>query len=266
MKRYILALIFISVGTAYGQCRIFTYADQSSTLKKGEKDVELWTTLFSGKENYYFGVEHGFNFDVGLSNRMQATLGLNYGYANGIEMNNGRQHYFSVNSYSFSTGLLYKLSDMMTQKSGSAIYLGYTQGLTYTEFQGKIILDKITNRIVQAFNLTAEYEYYKTFTPNADAIDIGHIGTVEIELNYGLAYKVAEGLYLGFETMSQNFFSKSKWESSVLTLGPAISYSVEDKFNINFTLMPQVTDLKTIERELDENNKMMARLILCLSL
>lgn len=266
MKKYIFVLALISIGTVYGQCRIFTYADQSNTLGKGQKDVEVGTTLFSGKENYFFGVEHAADFGLGLSDRIQGSFGLSYDYANGIDNLNGKQSYFSTHTYSFSTGLTYRLSDILTQRIGSAIYLGYTQGSTYTEFQGKVILDKIMNRWVQAFNLMGEYEYYKTFTPIGDLIAIERIAEIDIELNYAIAYKVVEGFYLGLEAMSQNHFSKSGWETSVLTLGPALSYEVGGNFIINFTVMPQLTNLKTAKRELSENNKIMARFILCLSL
>jgi hypothetical protein len=159
----------------------------------------------------------------------------------------------------------YRLSDMQTQKFGSALYFEYTLGTAYSEIEGKIIFDNKTGRVIQALNLGFEYEYYKIFTPNGSQIDITHGNETRIELNYGFGYQISSNCYLGFEAMNQNYIFQSEWECSVLTLGPAFSYN-GGEYKINFTLMPQITNFKTGKRELSENNKIMARLILSLEL
>lgn len=265
MKKFLLVILMAGFGSLYGQGRIFTYTYQSATAEKGEKEISVWTTLLSGRENYYLGISHRLEFEMGLNDRLQTAVELNYGYSKFIETNNGIQVLNTANSYSVMSEWRYRLSDLQKQKFGSALYFEYTLGTSYSELEGKIIVDKKTGRFIQALNLSCEYEYFKIFTPNGPQIDITHGQETKIELNYGFGYQIKDGFYLGFEAMNQNFIYQSEWESSVLTLGPAFSYNAGE-FKFNFTLMPQITNLKTGKRELTENNKIMARLILSFEL
>lgn len=259
-KIFFIALSFFAT-SVFAQDRVFTYTYQSNVLNKGQKELEVWTTLGTGRQDYFRGVDHRMEFEVGLGSKLQTSFYLNYGYSKGIASENGVEFLKSDQSYGFSNEWKLKLSDPVANKLGSALYFeyGFTPG--ETELEGKLILDKQTGRFLNAFNLVGELEFEKEFELKGTNLEPEETEKeFKLELNYGWAYKINERWNAGLEVMNENVFEEGELEHSILKAGPAVSYATNG-FWVNLGIMPQITDLKGGGRELTGHNGFEARLI-----
>lgn len=261
MKKLLFALAIFRVCTLHAQDRLFTYTHQSSVLNKSQKELEIWTTISNGREHYFRGLKHRIEFEMGLGGNLQTAFYLNYGYSKAIVENAGVESVSEKKDYSFSNEFKYKLSDPVANVIGSALYFEYTLGTSETELEGKLIFDKQIGKTLHAFNVVGEYEIENEFEPKGVEIEVETETEKVLELYYAMAYKIKEGLSLGFEVKNKNQFdSKSKWEASVLSAGPCFAYS-NNGFWINLTMMPQITNLKGSGLELKSHEKFQTRLI-----
>ena len=261
MKKILILLVFVNFSNLYAQDRLFTYTYQSTVLNKFQKEIEIWTTLHNGRTNFYRGLAHRMEFEVGLGGNLQTSFYLNYNYSKGIVENNGIQSTENNNNYSFSNEWKYKLSDPVANVFGSALYFEYTLSPSETELEAKLIFDKQIGRTLQALNIVGEYAFEKEFINVGNKINVGTNKEKTVELNYAFSYKVKDGLSLGFEIFNQNQFSNTnKWENSVLSAGPTVSFNMNGYW-LNLTFMPQITDLKGSGLELNNHEKLQSRLI-----
>ena len=258
-KIYLFSVLLICLSTQ-AQDRLFTYTYQSNVLNKGQKELEVWSTLSNGRENFYRAFDHSLEFEVGLGGRLQTSFYLNYGYSKGIETANNIQSLVSGNTFSFSNEWKLKLTDPVINPVGSALYFEYKLGTDETELEGKLILDKQIGKSTQALNLVGEYEMGNNFSSNGNNIDIHPYSEYKFEINYGYAYKLNTNWALGVELMNQNTIADGNWEYSVVSVGPALSYSIEG-FGLNLSCMPQLTNLKTGTPEFHDNQRLQTRLI-----
>jgi len=260
MKRILLfGVLLISLSTQ-AQDRLFTYTYQSNVLNKGQKELEVWSTMRTGRDNFYRAFDHSLEFEVGLGGGLQTSFYLNYGYSKGIETDNNVQSLVTENSYSFSNEWKLKLSDPVIDNVGSALYFEYKLGTDETELEGKLILDKQIGNSTHALNIAGEYEIGKLFVPNGNAIDVKNINEYHLEFNYGYGYKLNKNWALGAEVMDENTISGGNLEYSVLSAGPSLSYATEG-FGVNLSCLPQITNLKTGNLEFHDNQKLQTRLI-----
>lgn len=259
-KLVIFAALLNCYTLSYGQDRSFTYTYESGVLNKGQKEIELWTTLSGGRANYYRGIEHRLEFETGLGGNLQTAFYLNCAYSKGIEAENGVQLLKSDLEYSFSNEWKYKMTDPIANTVGSALYFEYTLKSSSTELEGKFIVDKQIGQTIHAFNLVGEYAVFKEFIKNGNNIGTKSQSEWLIELNYSFACKIREGLSAGMELFNQNQFSAiSEFENSILSLGPCISYN-SSGFWVNLTFMPRVAILKGGDPELKDHEKLQTRL------
>jgi hypothetical protein len=261
MKKYLLLGIMTSALAMNAQDRLFTYTYQSGVLNKGQKEMEVWTTIANGREHFYRGIEHRLEFEVGLGSNLQTSVYLNYGYNTAIEEENGIQNLVNETEYSVSNEWKLKLSDPVANKIGSALYLEGELSPIESALEGKILLDKQFGNLTSALNLVGEFVNEKAFVSNGTSIKTNNLGELNLEWNYGLSYSVKEHLGVGFEAFNQNQFVASKWSNSVLLLGPCLSYST-DGFWANVSCMPQIADLKGKGLELKDHEHLQTRLII----
>lgn len=52
------AILFFAMMNSYAQDRVFNYTYQSAVLNKGQKELEVWTTVISGKKDYYREIQN----------------------------------------------------------------------------------------------------------------------------------------------------------------------------------------------------------------
>lgn len=261
MRKILLLMTLICIlAGAKAQDRVFTYTYQSGVLNKGQKEIEVWSTLSGGRNNFYRSLEHSLEFEVGLGKKLQTSFYLNYGNSSAVVEENGNQLLNNSTSYSFSNEWKLKLTDPVADRIGSALYFEYSLAPTSTAFEGKLIIDKQMGNFTNAFNLVGEYEIEHAFTPDGNKLRSENKGEFTLELNYGLSCKIKDHLNLGLEAMSQNRISGSTLENSVLLMGPALSYSTNG-FWVNLTCMPQITNLKDGGLELTDHERLQTRLI-----
>jgi len=260
MKKILFIAAFMVAIGVQAQDRVFTYTYQSNVLNKGQKELEVWSTFGTGRQDYYCGLNHSLEFEVGLGGKLQTAFYLNYGYSKGITKNNGIDFLTSDNSYSFANEWKLKFSDPVANKLGSAVYFEYALSPEGTDFESKLILDKQTGRFIHALNLVGELEMDKDFVTDGNKIKAQNVQELKFEWNYGFSYKINERWFAGVEVMNENVFAEGKLEKSILTAGPGISYSGQG-FWMNFTVMPQLTDLKSGSRNIVDEDGLQARLI-----
>jgi hypothetical protein len=260
MKKILFLAAFLVAIGAVAQDRVFTYTYQSNVLNKGQKELEVWSTLGTGRQNFYRGLNHSLEFEVGLGGKLQTAFYLNYGYSKGINTSNGIDVLTSDNTYSFANEWKLKLSDPVANKLGSAIYFEYALAPGETELEGKLILDKQTGRFFHALNLVGELGFEKEFEAKGAELEAETKTEYKMEWNYGFSYKINERWFAGIEVMNENVFAEGKLEKSILTAGPGVSYSGQG-FWMNLTVMPQLTDLKIGSRNITDEDGLQARLI-----
>ncbi|HZK68134.1 MAG TPA: hypothetical protein VFC36_00905, partial [Paludibacter sp.] len=100
MKNLFILLILTSSVALQAQDRLFTYTYQSNVLNKGQKEIEVWTTMHNEREKYYRALDHSLEFELGLGSKLQTSFYLNYGYAKGIDTSNGIETIEVENNYS----------------------------------------------------------------------------------------------------------------------------------------------------------------------
>lgn len=260
MKKFLFIAAFMLAINAVAQDRVFTYTYQSNVLDKGQKELEVWSTLGFGRSDYYRGLTHSIEFEIGVGSNLQTSFYLNYGYSKGIAVNNGIEFLNFENSYSFANEWKLKLSDPVANKMGSALYLEYALSTDEAAVETKLILDKQKGRFLNAINIVAELETKREFEANGNQLKAVNKGELKFEGNYGWSYKINHQWNAGFELKNENEFEDGKFAYSILSVGPVVSYSTKG-FWINFGLMPQLTNLKGGGRELNEHDGLQARLI-----
>lgn len=245
MKRILFLLligIFAFVGEMQSQDRIFNYVYQSLVLNKGQKELEVWTTYRTGRDDYYRRMDMRLEFEVGLGKRLQTAFYLNYKGKAAAHLEDTLMVMNTSNTFSFSNEWKYKISDPVANAIGSAVYGEFTIGLDQVKLEAKVILDKRIGRVTQALNLVFEPEW--EWETEKDELEVET--KYEIELNYGLGVDLGKGFTVGVEARNPNVFSDDKgWAHSAIYAGPTFSYATND-FWVNFTFMPQVAGLRGI--------------------
>jgi len=232
-----------------GQDRIFTYVYQSLVLNKGQKELEVWTTYRTGRNDLYRRMDARFEFEVGLGKRLQTAFYLNYkGKAIG-HLEDTLMMIDKKNSFSFSNEWKLKLSDPVANSIGSALYGEFTVGLTEFKLEAKVILDKRIGRVTQALNLVFEPEW--EWEPEKDKIEVET--KYEFEVNYGIGIYLGKGFTVGVEARNPNVYTNDRgWSQSAIYAGPTFSY-FRDDFWFNFTFMPQLIGLRGISNNSNLN-------------
>ncbi|MFZ4399555.1 MAG: hypothetical protein ACOYO1_05950 [Bacteroidales bacterium] len=260
MKNLLFSVMLLFAISLNAQDRLFTYTYQSSVLNKGQKEIEIWTTMMNSREKFYRAFDHSLEFEVGLGSKIQTSFYLNYGYSKAIVNTNNQESIENSNSNSFSNEWKLKMTDPVIHPFGSALYFEYTLATDEVEIESKLIFDKQIGKTVQAFNIVGEFAYIKEFESKGALIEIKKEKEFNFELNYAIAYKVNSNLSLGLEFFNKNQYVSNGLIFSVFSAGPSLSYNFEG-FWVNLSCLPQITDFKTGKQELLNNEKIQTRLI-----
>lgn len=225
--KFLLTLLFFSLlQIANSQDRIFTYTYQSTVLNKGQREIEIWNTLESGKDDFYRRLRHRVEYELGLGGNVQTAFYLNID-----------QRFEQPATIGFSNEWKWKLLDPVANPIGFALYGEFTLQPHETELEGKLLFDKQTGNFLHAINLVAERGWEKEF----EGEEIETEPFTEAEINYAIAYRIKPGLHLGIESVLRNEWAPDR-EYTNLFAGPCFSYA-NDQFWINGTFLPQLTSL-----------------------
>ncbi|WP_291099504.1 MULTISPECIES: DUF6662 family protein [unclassified Flavobacterium] len=262
MKKSILisAFLILSTMSLMAQDRVFNYTYQSSVLNKGEKELEVWTTVLQGKKDYYREIQNRVEYEVGLGSNLQTSFYLNSKQKAYFDNVTG-EIVMTPTEISISNEWKYKFSDPVANRIGFAGYAEFTVATDELEIELKAILDKKIGRTTHALNLTFEPEW-ETTTMDGKVVTAT---ALKYDVNYGFAFEINKNWNLGAEIINRNVYIKDdSFTHSALFAGPTVAFNT-DEFWVNLSVSPQIAGLKnpttTTELNLDEFTKMDMRLV-----
>jgi len=140
MNKNILALsfLFLSTMSLLAQDRIFNYTYQSSVLNKGQKELEVWTTVLQGKDNFYREIQNRVEYEVGLGSNLQVAFYLN-SKQKAFYDDITAEIVMDPTEISFSNEWKYKFSDPVADKIGFTGYAEVTVATDELELEFKLL-------------------------------------------------------------------------------------------------------------------------------
>ncbi len=258
-----LLLIFISL-TSKAQDRLFTYTYQSTVLNKGQRELEIWNTFRTGRDDFYARLDHRTEFEIGLGAKLQTAFYLNLTSKTKGTGEAGDKSLQTENEISFSNEWKLKLMDPVADPFGMALYGEYGIGSSEFELEGKLILDKKINNLTIAANAVYEAEFAPLYL-NGN-LDWGQESKMEFYL--ALAYSLKPGFNLTLENSLKSVYADKTLEHSAFFAGPGFSWLL-DNFWLNFTVMPQFFSFKgetNSTLNLNEYEKVQIRLLFSFTL
>lgn len=255
----LIALLITTVWTANAQDRLFTYTYQSTVLGKGQKELEVWNTLRTGRDDFYARLDNRTEFEVGLGNRLQTAFYLNLTSKTKTVIEDSSKNLETENEISFSNEWKYKILDPVADPIGLAVYAEVGIGSNEFEIEGKLILDKKIKNFTIAGNGVYELEMAPGFEDNEMDWEEEH----KAEAYLGLAYSFSPKFSLTMENAYRNVIVDGELEHSAIYSGLGMSYATNN-FWVNFTALPQIVGLKgngDNSRNLNEYEKVQFRLL-----
>ena len=253
-KTYVIVILgFLSLNF-FGNERKFSYTYQSGVLGKGNKELEIWTTLRLGKNIPYFArFDHRIEFEVGISDKLQSAFYFNF---RNISRDEGMGMTKGFDFEGISTEWKYQLLRPSKDPVGFALYGEIGLNTDAAELETKLIFDKKINKNTFALNLVYENEWELTS---------GEAETeTALEGDFGWCYEITGGFSAGVEVRNHNEIKGGNWEHSALFAGPVISYS-QPSWWVTLTMLPQVAALKgktgSSNLVLDGHEKLETRLL-----
>jgi len=235
----ITTVLLLSTMSLMAQDRVFNYTYQSNVLNKGVKEIEVQTSVNTGKEDYYREIETRVEYEVGLGSNLQMSFYLNSKQQASFDNITG-EIVMNPSEISISNEWKYKFSDPVANKIGFAGYGEITVATDELELELKAIFDKKIGNTLHALNLVLENEY------ETSALN-GKIKTnlaIKYDVNYGASYTLSKKWNLGGEFLLRNiYFNENKSTQSALFLGPCLEYHI-DSFWINLSYSPQIAGLR----------------------
>lgn len=221
--------------------RPFPYTYTSDVLKKNTRDFEVHTNFRLGRENFYSRIENRFEYEVGVTDKFQAALYLNFqNVTSENTLNNTYNTEFEFKG--ISTEFIYQLSNKYTNSFGFAPYMELTLNTREVELETKLIFDKKIGRsFTLALNMNAEYEWAYNPLPEKTEKELA------LDVFLGGSYQATQNFSFGFEAKNHNPIPEGKGlEYSSLFFGPNVSYRGENWF-ATLTWMHQLPALKKSE-------------------
>lgn len=246
LSKNIVLIIFICLPfLSIAQDRLFTYTYQSTVLNKGQRELEVWNTLRTGRTDFYSRLDNRTEFEIGLGGRLQTAFYLNLTSKTQTTEELGVKSINTENNISFSNEFKFKLLDPVANPVGMALYGEYGIGSNEYELEGKLILDKKFNNLTVAANAVYEME----FAPAYDANELNWEKENKLEFYLAFAYGLSQKFHITLENAFKNVYAEKEFEHSALFSGLGFSY-MSDNFWVNFAMMPQ---LKSFRGETNNN-------------
>lgn len=256
----LLALVSLAVvpATAAANERHFTYTYESAVLPAGAKELEVWSTARIGRETYFVRFDERLELEVGVTDRLQTALYLNWEAAT-AEVEPGVRA-TETQFTGISSEWKYKLMDPVADAVGLSLYGEVTTGPAEHELEGKIIIDKQVGDFLVAGNLVLANEW---------EVEAAETETEqEVEIDLAAAFFLRPGVVAGLELRNANAIHEGEWEYSALFFGPVFGYAT-DSWWAALSILPQLPALKKEgdgSRELGSHEKIETRLLFSLHL
>lgn len=239
-KSIVLLMIMGLPFLTNAQDRLFTYTYQSTVLNKGQRELEVWNTLRTGRVDFYSRLDHRTEFEIGLGGRLQTAFYLNLTSKTQTTEQLGVKNTETENEISFSNEFKLKVFDPVANPLGMALYAEYGIGSNEYELEGKLILDKKFNDLTIAVNTVYELELAPAYDVN-NKLNWEKENKLEYYLAFG--YGLSPKFHITLENAFKNVYVDKELEHSALFSGLGLSY-ISDNFWINFTVMPQLKSFR----------------------
>lgn len=245
VRKILLATATLTVAIAtvsHASQRRFTYTYESGVIARGQVELEPWTTLRTGKEDYYTSFDQRIEVEVGLTGRLQTSFYLNL-HSTTEMADSSLQTDTGFDGVSNEWKL--KLRDPVADPFGLGLYFEWGATSSEFELEGKVIADKRAGNWLYAFNATVEPEW--EFIPVEGTNDTEANLEFKYEFNLAGTYFLKPSTSVGIEVRNHNLhISSEDYDHSVLFAGPVVSYASEAWW-ATLTVMPQVAKLKGSE-------------------
>jgi hypothetical protein len=237
-------------GESAASDRLFAYTYQTSVLEKGQVEIEPWFTYATGRDTTYTRLDHRLEFELGLGGHLQTSFYFNYKTeafedpAGGLALDSKFD--------GFSNEWKLQLSDPAADAIGFALYGEATAGADETELEGKLLLDKTLGSVLVALNGVYEAGWEQTGDGAEMEQTVAALVAATVE--------VKPTFHVGLEAREENVLEEGEVEHAILAAGPSLSFRPDAAW-IALTVLPQITDLASGERNLDDGTKFEARLV-----
>lgn len=249
------------------QDRNFVRTYQSNVLPKGAIDLEFWHTSRIGHaDQYYHAQDQRMELEFGLGKNWQTSFYFNRFQERFSTDSNGT---ITSNEVGFSNEWKVKLADPVANRIGLSLYGEWgLKGGDELELETKVILDKVIDKHLFAFNAVCEFEkefQWKNNHTKSDGYEI------PLEFNLAYMYNVKKNFGFGFELVNHNGIAKGEgWEYSALFGGPTINFR-NDRWFVIANFLPQWGNLHKTTAEpgnkvLDDQERSEARILIGISL
>jgi hypothetical protein len=217
-------------GLALTGDRHFIYNYESAVLDSGEREIETYTTYRFGRGTFYSGLDQSLEFEAGLGGDVQASFYLNFtqeftGQGAGPQLGGGPVLDGVSNEWKI------KLADNSADAAGLGLYFEPEFEPDKFELETKVILDKKMGSVLAAFNFLAAPAYSY----------VDDTSKVLLRPSLGLGAFATERLFVGFESMDENFYDSQPMRS-VFSLGPLVQYSGKDWW-VALAYLPQIANI-----------------------
>lgn len=247
----VLLLVLAATSPAEANERLFTYTNETPVLQAGQVEIEPWFTSSMGRERYYHRLDHRMELEWGLGKRVQTAVYLNF---HAQAEDDGSAIVKETKFRGFSHEFKFALSDPVADPFGVGLYVEYGIQAHEYEVEGKVLLDKAVGPVLLAFNAVGEAE----IKPQADGAEAEIEG--KLIFLFGTSFRLSDHVQLGFEIRELNVFEGRETELALLSAGPALSISGERVW-FAATVLPQIVDLHTKGRNLDDAEHVEARML-----
>jgi len=258
-KYSFICLLILVAGSQYSfsQDRVFTHTYQTNVLPSGVKELEYWSTLRSGKKEFYNALDQRFELELGLGGNLQTAFYFN---TKTVKQKVGDAIVSSTET-GFSNEWKYKFSDPVANKLGFGLYGEIGFAGDEIELEGKVLLDKKFGNNLVAFNFVGEYEI--EYEVEGDEIETE--AETPVELDFAYMHFLGSHAGIGAEIKNHNEISDEGWENSAWYAGPSLHFNGNNWF-VNFNVMPQLFNTKkeegdTENLDLIHHEKVEARVI-----
>ncbi|MEI8256287.1 MAG: hypothetical protein WCJ30_11505 [Deltaproteobacteria bacterium] len=231
----LVVTLVVTGGDAQANERHFAFTHESATLPAGSFELEPWVTTRLGRPGYFASLEYRFEFEVGVTDRLQLAV-----YANGVASAEGMDLPGMTRTTrggftGSSVEVKYRLLDSVADPIGLALYGEATGGPEALELEGKVILDRRFGRGLFAANLVYAHEW--GFEPDGTIEDEN-----EVQVLVAAGFFVTDWFSLGLEVREHNIFTPAAFESAVLYAGPTVSFSAAHWW-LTLAVTPQLAAL-----------------------
>lgn len=238
--------------------RHFGYVYETPVLAPGAKEIEVYTTLRTGREDYFSALDHRISFEVGVSENLMTAFYLNM--RNTTAGDTALATSFAWKGFSSEWKL--KLMDPVADAVGLGLYGEISYNTDGMDLEPKLLLDKKVGSWLLAANLIGEFE----FEAEAEKMELEEIAP---DITLGASYAFSPHFHAGLEFRNHNAIVKNaddemELEFSALYAGPVVSYATESWW-LTLSLLPQ---LPALSKEsggsilvLDHGEKFNARLL-----